>query len=122
MEGRKTMPRQPIIKTPRQRRLLQALLDNADVSVKDVGPLIGALNPRQIVHELRQQGFHGIIQTRRFSVIDQDGKKCRPGSYYIPLELKSWMADELKKISRLESFNPQGSPKKNKQTHDTGGA
>lgn len=116
------MHRQPTIKTPRQRRLLHALLDNAEVNVKDMGPLIGASNPRQTVHELRQQGFHGIIRTRRFSVIDQDGKKCRPGLYYIPPELKPWVADELKKISRLESFNPQGSPKKSKQTHDTGGA
>lgn len=71
-----------IIKGPRQRRVIVALLEGP-VSVKDLGPKIGALNPRQIVHELRLQGFNGIIHTRRYTIIDQDGKRCRPGEYYI---------------------------------------
>ncbi len=75
------------IKTPRQKRALEVLLDRS-TSVNDLGPEIGALNPRQIIFELRQQGFQGIIQTRRFEVTDRDGNQCRPGEYYIPLELK----------------------------------
>lgn len=70
------------IKGPRQRRAIEALL-NSCVTVKNFGTLIGALNPRQVIFELRNQGFEGIILTRRFDTIDQDGKRCRPGEYYI---------------------------------------
>lgn len=71
------------IKSPRQKRAVAALLEQA-IAVKDLGAIIGALNSRQVIAELRRQGFEGIIETRRFSVIDRDGKKCRPGEYFIP--------------------------------------
>jgi len=75
------------IKSPRQHRAIAVLLEKA-VSVKDLGPKIGALNPRQIIFELRRQGFEGLILTRRSTVIDQDGRRCRPGEYYIPQDAK----------------------------------
>lgn len=75
------------LKTSRQKRALRALLEGA-VAVKDIGQKIGALNARQVIFELRKQGFKDIIQTRRFTVIDQDGRLCRPGEYYIPEHLK----------------------------------
>ena len=75
------------IKGPRQERAIAALLDGP-VIVKDMAPRAGALNPRQIISELRRQGFEGIIITRRFTIIDQDGRRCRPGEYYIPQDAK----------------------------------
>jgi hypothetical protein len=45
-----------IIKGPRQQRALEVLLEGS-VTVKDIGPKIGALNPRQVIFELRRQGF-----------------------------------------------------------------
>lgn len=83
------------IKSPRQERAVLALLEKP-VTVKDLGPTIGALNPRQVIFELRQQGFKDIILTRRFSVIDQDGKRCHPGEYYIPEQFKPMVGQVLK--------------------------
>lgn len=83
------------IKGPRQRRAIEVLL-NGSVTVKNMGELIGALNPRQVIFELRNQEFEGIILTRRFDIIDQDGKRCRPGEYYIPEEFKPTVEQTLK--------------------------
>ena len=88
------MTNQPYIKGARQARVIRALLNSA-VSVKEMGPKTGALNPRQIILELRRQGFKGIIQTRRYTVIDQDGKRCRPGEYYIPHSAKPMVEKAL---------------------------
>lgn len=82
------------IKSSRQQRAIAILLKKP-VTVKDLGPIIGALNPRQVISELRNQGFYGIIETRRFSVIDQDGRLCRPGEYYIPEQLKQKVENTL---------------------------
>lgn len=83
------------IKGPRQLRAIEVLL-TGPVIVKNMGELIGALNPRQVIFELRNQKFEGIILTRRFDIIDQDGKGCRPGEYYIPEELKPMVEQVLK--------------------------
>lgn len=83
-----------LIKNPRQQRAIAVLLEKA-VSVKDLGPMIGALNPRQVIAELRRQGFSGIIETRRFTVTDQDGKRCRPGEYFIQQDVKPMLEKAL---------------------------
>jgi len=73
------------IKTPRQVRAVEALLAHPEgIPCKELGDLIGALNPHQTVMELRRQGFGGVIITKRFEVEDRDGKRCRPGLYLIP--------------------------------------
>lgn len=85
------------IKSQRQRRAIIVLLDRDNIEVKDLGTLIGALNPRQIIFELRQQGFGEVIKTKFFGRIDQDDKHCRPGKYFIPSECKSIIQEFLKK-------------------------
>ncbi len=84
-----------IIKGPRQQRALKVLLEEC-VAVKDIGEKIGALNPRQVISELRRQGFEDVILTRWFNVIDRDGRRCRPGEYYIPESFKQMVDDALK--------------------------
>lgn len=84
-----------IIKGPRQQRALEVLLEGC-VTVKEIGAKIGALNPRQVIFELRCQGFEGVILTRWFNVIDRDGRRCRPGEYYIPDSFKQMVEDALK--------------------------
>lgn len=91
------------IKSPRQKRAILAILEKA-ISVKDLGVKIGALNPRQIIFELRHQGFQGIVLTRRFTVIDQDGKRCRPGEYFICQEFKPILEAALKEGGCLHTF------------------
>lgn len=116
------MNREPIIKTPRQFRAIQALLDNDTVNVRDMGPLIGALNARQVIHELRNQGFHDIILTNRFQTVDRDGRKCFPGTYFIPINLKPQVSGILKKTHRPGAFTLQGGPKSTLRCHNNGGA
>ena len=87
----------PYVKSPRQRRAVQALLDSDSMVPKDMSARIGALNAAEIIRQLRQQGFHNIIFTRRFEVEDRDGHVCRPGEYYIPAQLKSLAEEALKK-------------------------
>lgn len=75
------------IDNPRQMRAIAALLEKP-ILVSSLGSLIGSLNARQTISELRQQGYIKIIKTRRFTVIDQDGRQCRPGQYFIPEDSK----------------------------------
>ena len=88
---------EPYIKSPRQKRAIETLIIQVSIAVKDIGELIGALNPCQIVMELRRQGFSDIILTRRYSVKDMDGRTCQPGEYYIPEALKFIAKETLKK-------------------------
>jgi len=88
------------IKSPRQKRAIEALLEKATL-VKDLGEIIGALNPREIISQLRKQGFHNIIFTRRFATIDRDGKRCRPGEYYIPKEFSPLLEEILRNYPKL---------------------
>jgi hypothetical protein len=85
------------IKTPRQKRAILALLEKDSIEVKDLGYVVGALNPRQIISELRRQGFEEIIQTKFFEIIDRDGNRCRPGKYFIPPEQKPRIQEFLKR-------------------------
>jgi hypothetical protein len=86
------------IKGLRQLRAIEALVEN-DVRVQDLGSIIGALNPRQTIMELRRQGFYGIIKTRRFREKDRDKKTCWPGEYYIPKEYKFLVMEVIKKCA-----------------------
>lgn len=86
------------IKGARQLRAIEALVEN-DILVQDLGSIIGALNPRQTIMELRKQGFYGIIKTRRFREKDRDKKTCWPGEYYIPKEYKPVVEEILKKCA-----------------------
>ena len=65
--------------TPRNRRLLGALVTHEKVFVSELRTMVGALNPAQNVLSLRQLGWH--IHTGRISVKDRDGNLCRPGFY-----------------------------------------
>jgi hypothetical protein len=87
------------IKDQRQKRAIEALLKNSSISVLKMGFAIGALNPRQVVMELRRLGFSDIILTRFKRVIDRDGKICRVGEYFIPDELKPLAEESLRKYA-----------------------
>jgi len=89
----------PYISTPRQKRAIEALQENQMINVKDLGALIGACNPAQVIRELRLQGFSEIIQTHRMVMKDRDGKICYPGVYYIPDALKAQASKALKKYA-----------------------
>lgn len=105
-----------VIKCPRQKRAIEALLEGP-ISVKDIGPIIGALNPRQVIFELRQQGFDGIILTHRSTVIDQDGRRCRPGKYLILEDAKHVVQNVLKAYIDQTSEKRRAVTKNNDKPH-----
>lgn len=66
--------------TPREVRLLNQLVINEKVFVKDLRARIGALNPPQIALQVRRKGWG--VKTGRITVFDRDGNLCHPGYYY----------------------------------------
>lgn len=107
----------PFIRTPRQERAIEALLANREITVKQLGSIIGALNPPQIIMELRRQGFEKIIQTRRFNLPDRDGLLCYPGAYFIPDELKSIAKQALEKYTTPAKAIAKVVKKQNHRNH-----
>lgn len=105
------------IQGPRQKRAIETLL-SGPVTVKNIGTLIGALNPRQVIFELRNQGFDDAILTRRFDIIDQDGKRCRPGEYFIPEDAKPVVRSVLKAYIDQTSHKRHDVTENNDKTHD----
>jgi hypothetical protein len=57
---------------PRNKRLLEVLSNRDRVFVSELRKLIGALNPAQNAHELRQVGWK--IRTGRIATKDRDGE------------------------------------------------
>jgi len=70
--------------TPRNRRLLEALVVHDKISVSELRFIIGALNPAQNVLSLRQNGWR--VLTGRIETLDRDGKSCHPGFYYFDVK------------------------------------
>lgn len=102
-------------------RAIEVLLEVESIPVKDLGPCIGALNARQTISELREQGFKFVIKTSKFEVKDQDGESCFPGVYFISPEdksivreaLRNYVASEWKKAEATSSKN--SAPKNNRR-------
>lgn len=69
--------------TPRQSRLIEALLHTEDwISRESVDRISGASNGPQIILELRRKvtGYEGI-EMRKSEATDRDGRACKPGAY-----------------------------------------
>lgn len=101
------------IKSPRQLRAIEALRHNKNgIACKDLGKIIGALNPAQTIMELREKGFSIIILTEFLEVLDRDGKVCRPGKYRLldGFETEIQQAiDEYKNSAKYRiKFNKRG--------------
>ncbi len=71
----------PTIRTPRQRRAIQALIKFGKITSKDLGRLTGYLNPPELVAQLRRNGW--VVICELFAALDRDGQTCRPGQYYL---------------------------------------
>jgi hypothetical protein len=69
--------------TPRQRRLLDALLQTHGwIAREDVDRIAGASNGPQIILELRcKVTGHDGIEMQKADATDRDGKACKPGRY-----------------------------------------
>lgn len=79
--------------SPREKRLLKELSLHERVSVRDLRSTIGALNPCQIALQLRRKGWK--IDTGYMTVVDRDGKECRPGYYEMCFDERNRARDYL---------------------------
>ena len=90
--------------SPRNKRLLQCLVDKERVFVRDLRSLIGALNPAQNALSLRKSGWN--IQTDYIAVRDRDGKVCRPGYYWMETSERERAYEFLKVAERAGGAAP----------------
>lgn len=70
----------PLIKNPREYRVLNHLARYGQVSRKDLDEICGALNSPEVIRQLRIGGWR--IPCKRIKVPDRDGKICLPGVYF----------------------------------------
>jgi len=109
----------PTIKTPRQARAIQALLQR-DVSSFEMPYITGVLNPYQLVKNLREQGWS--IACVRTSVVDRDGRKCQPGIYCLAPEMLQIGREVLVKFKTEAAVTASWRRPENKQRYiNTGG-
>lgn len=83
------------LKTPREYRFVKALLEHGLVSRHDMDGISGAENSPEVKRNLLERGWP--IGCKRFTIIDRDGKTCRPGYYYLDDELLDEAVDAIEK-------------------------
>jgi len=100
-----------IIKTQRQKRCLQSLIENKHISSLNLREFVGALNIYEIISQLRKLGWK--IITTRFSIKDQDGILRKPGMYSLEEDhkviaqkvIKEYVAEHSEQSSTTEVFS-----------------
>lgn len=89
---------------PRNKRLLEVLSKRDRVFVSELRKLIGALNPAQNTHDLRQAGWK--IHTGRVITKDRDGRVCHPGFYLLEADEKARALEFLQKADGAAGTAP----------------
>lgn len=67
--------------TPRQARVITALLPGAWITREALDREAGASNAPDVIMKLRGKLGHDAIDTERIDGTDRDGRPCRPGRY-----------------------------------------
>ena len=67
---------------PRHLRALAVLLKRP-ISRENLDSIAGCSNAPELVAELRRRGLDGELLCERIQFLDRDGRKCRPGTYYL---------------------------------------
>jgi hypothetical protein len=71
----------PYIKTERQQRAITALVKYNKLGCHELQKNAGQINIPELIAGLRRNGWK--IDCERVEVLDRDGKKCRPGLYFL---------------------------------------
>lgn len=67
--------------TPRQARVIHALLPGNWISRESLDRIAGASNSPDTVKKLRRKLGHDAIETQLHNTFDRDGRPTRPGRY-----------------------------------------
>ena len=86
-----------IVRTSRQKRCLEALVNYKTISSLELRKITGALNVYEVVRQLRELGWK--IITRNFPIKDQDGILRHPGEYLLDKEHYIIAENYLKKMT-----------------------
>ena len=87
-------------KSPRQERVLAALMKGASLTNADVRRIAGSANGPDIVMKLRARGLSamGDLITEHYEVIDADGEVARIGRWRLTdrgqAKVAAWMAEQ----------------------------
>ncbi len=99
----------PLIKTPRQDRFIQALVDAGDegIGVRELEPIVGANHIPAEKRDLVAQGWP--IERIIFPAQDRDGRTCYPSKYRLNAEWreKARIATKRREEEGLQPL-PQG--------------
>ena len=68
--------------TPRQERVLRALLGTGDwIAREAIDRIAGSSNGPEVIRQLRQRLGYNAIEMERISTVDRDGLPTQPGRY-----------------------------------------
>lgn len=68
--------------TPRQERVLQALLGTDSwIAREGIDRIAGSSNGPEVIRQLRQRLGYDAIEMERISTVDRDGLPTQPGRY-----------------------------------------
>ena len=96
--------------TPRQERLIRALLEHDKISANALRDVAGASNISQAVVDLRSLGWvilGWVINMKRISIKDRDGKPCKPGRYFLSKEMRRRAEQALREYSTRSAATEQ---------------
>ena len=107
--------KQPIVRTARQKRAITALVKYRKLGVHELQKFAGQFNVPELMAGLARNGWEWRCEL--IDVLDRDGRKCRPGLYYLLPEslevaremVKEWEAatTQPKTISSTDPSTPE---------------
>ena len=99
------------IETPRQVRVLEALIQNRLVWREGIDRIARASNGPHVIMELRKLGWR--IPCKRVEKTDCDGKRCRPGFYWLHPNHRNKAIDALRQAVTCPSAQRNALAKSN---------
>lgn len=90
--------------SPREQRFINCLLKRPH-SRKELGDLVGSLNVCDVKYRLVNKDLD--IRCKRIEVIDRDGRKTRPGIYYLPGDQKEKAKKMVERVATQSTIDNQ---------------
>lgn len=104
MDKIKTLP----IDTPREYRLIKSLSKQSE-TLHHLKSKVGSENVAEVKRQLILKGWD--IETKRFTMVDRDSNRTRPGRYILPVHMKEIALNSLaafRQAANDDSFKSDG--------------